>query len=363
MKKIRIKKYSPFNPLKVLKHVEYWQDIPDKIPPPLFVTVDPINVCNFNCIYCNSLTVRNKNIEMDREYLRYLAGFIADWGVKAVCIAGGGEPLLNKNLPLFLDECRNKKLETAIVTNGSMLNQFLYPHLVDCVWIGISIDAARDETLRRLKGTPKGMFERILQNIKGFIEYRDDHDSRPQVTYKFLIHPYNYNEILLAAKTAKDIGCDLIHLRPAGTAWFDLNGGSDMNITFTEAMIDLANSQIDEAKRLYEDENFQIYDTMYKFTDQWKPNVSYERCYALYTNCYFSPDKKIRLCCDRRGDPMFELGDVPAIEDVNRVWGSDRHKDIANSIDVSKCPRCTYAHINEVFENVILEDRMMCNFI
>lgn len=349
-------KYNPFNPLKTLKHVPYWQSIPDNIPPPVFATVDPINACNFKCRYCNSQIVRNKNIEMDAEYLIYLAKFLADWGVKAICIAGGGEPLLNQNVPLFLDECKKRNVETAIVTNGSKLSAD--PSLLGLTWLGISIDASSDETLTKLKGTPRGMYERIIDNVAEFVEYKNEMNSTVQVGYKFLIHPYNYDEIMEASEIAKEIGCDLIHLRPAGNAWFNLNHKED--IIYTQGMINVANHQIRTSKKLFEDDRFQIYNTMYKFTDQWQPNITYKKCYALYTNCYFSPDKKVRLCCDRRGDKDLELCDIG---EVKTAWGSEKHKNIVDSIDISKCPRCTYAHINEIFENVILEDRMMCNFI
>jgi hypothetical protein len=42
-------------------------------------------------------------------------------------------------------------------------------------------------------------------------------------------------------------------------------------------------------------------------------------------------------------------------------WGSKKHWDIHSQIDVSACPRCTLGHVNEIFENVIIEDKMLYN--
>lgn len=358
-------KYNPFNPLKILKHITYWENILEKIPPPIFVTVDPINSCNFNCRYCNSAKVKNNDIKMNKSYMIYLANLLADWGVKAICIAGGGEPLLNNDLPSFLNRCKIRNLKTAIVTNGSMIDKFI-PYLIDCTWVGISIDAATDDTLKKLKNTSDGMFQKIIDNIKKFVEYRNAQKSKVQIGYKFLIHPYNYREILDASKIAKDIGCDLIHIRPGGNPWFELDNINKDEFNFNKDIIDSANYLIKRAKYLYEDDNFKIYDMMYKFSDEWRPKITYNKCYALHTNCYFSPDKKLALCCDRRGDKNLELCEVnesATVEDLNIAWRSDRHKDITRTINVHNCPRCTYAHVNEIFENVILEDKMMCDFI
>ena len=38
-----------------------------------------------------------------------------------------------------------------------------------------------------------------------------------------------------------------------------------------------------------------------------------------------------------------------------------KHKFIQQNIDIKFCPRCTYSNVNEIFENVIIEDKMMYN--
>lgn len=63
--------------------------------------------------------------------------------------------------------------------------------------------------------------------------------------------------------------------------------------------------------------------------------------------------------CDLRGNKNIEIGTV----DDPSCWGSQKHIDIVNAIDIHKCPRCTLGFLNEVFENVILEDKMGCDFI
>ncbi len=45
------------------------------------------------------------------------------------------------------------------------------------------------------------------------------------------------------------------------------------------------------------------------------------------------------------------------------MWGSQKHIDLVSDVNVRKCPRCTYSHINEIFENVIIKDNMGYYFI
>jgi len=54
------KRWNPFNSYKLLAHVDRWKGIKRgrAIPPPVLVTVDPTNLCNLNCVWCNAEFVR-----------------------------------------------------------------------------------------------------------------------------------------------------------------------------------------------------------------------------------------------------------------------------------------------------------------
>lgn len=71
------------------------------------------------------------------------------------------------------------------------------------------------------------------------------------------------------------------------------------------------------------------------------------------------------MCCDRRGDPRLEvLPSFQSFGEVERFWGSGRHWEMFDSIDVgSQCPRCTYQSRNMIYEQVIERDNMTFRFI
>lgn len=69
-----------------------------------------------------------------RQALINAADFFAGWkssdkkyGVGAVCIAGGGEPLTNPHVGEFIERLHADNIKSATVSNGLLLDRFLNP--------------------------------------------------------------------------------------------------------------------------------------------------------------------------------------------------------------------------------------------
>jgi len=342
----RNNKYNTFNGIKVLRYVDYWKPILDgNIPPPLCLSIDPAGICNFKCSHCNACEAINNKV-MTIETMNDVILALTAWKTQAVCLGGGGESTLNPNITTLMRMLNDNNIKIGMVTNGSMLHK-IFDVTHTCSWIGISMDAATDRTFSTIKCVT-GMFDTVVKNVSQLCKL-----NTTEVGYKYLIHPNNYKEIYDAAKLAKNIGCDLIHIRPGGNPWF-----KDINYEFTHDMITESLEQIAKAREDFQDDNFKVFGITSKFDKNWASKKSFSKCYAMYTTGLISPDGTIGLCFDRRGDPKVTLG---SIKDYS-IWGGEKHRGICKSIDVTKCPRCTGTHINEIFENVIIEDRMSCYF-
>jgi wyosine [tRNA(Phe)-imidazoG37] synthetase (radical SAM superfamily) len=345
-------KYNPFNSLKALVHVPYWNSIKNNvIPPPLFVSIDPCNKCNFKCNFCNAIEKIKDNDIMSLESMDKIINQLCRWGTKTVCIGGGGEPTLNNNLEFLIKGLHKENIKIGVVTNGSNIKNII--NVVSlCEWIGVSIDAAKNDTFQHIKGT-KLSIDEILNNVKQIIVSKIN--NKPEVTYKFLLSPQNYHEVFDAIKIAYDTKCDVIHIRPGCFPWF-----KDKNdFIFTNEMIKNTLGQIENARTMFESDNFKIYGITHKYNQNWEPKKSFKQCYAIFTTCVIYPNEDVALCCDRRGDPKMVLG---KLEDMNLLWGSQIHKNMINGININTCPRCTYTHVNEIIENVVISDKMLYNF-
>lgn len=386
------KRWNPFNSYKLLSHVHRWRLIKrgKPIPPPVLITVDPTNSCNFGCTWCNAAYVRtHRKGSLSEHALMDIADFLPKWGagngvwkpgVEAICVAGGGEPLLNPATAPFIDRVIANGVEVGVVTNGSLINQAI-DSLAHCTWVGVSMDTGTPETLNKLKmlKPESNTFETIIENIATLIDYSRRHNHRlgakhPAygVSYKYLLYKENIGEIYQAAKLAKEIGCKNIHLRPAGTTW-DNVGNATNAIQFTPDEISLFNEQITKTLEL-DDETFSVYGITHKFNSQFDVCNHFQKCYAIFMTAVIMPPSgkgiekdafTLGLCCDRRGDSKLELGsNLTDVATINKLWGSEGHWKIHDRINIrGECPRCTYQPHNEIYQQVILNDSMTYKFI
>ncbi len=377
------KRWNPFNSYKLLAQVYRWRKIErgSKIPQPVLVTVDPINACDLRCIWCNSEYVirKRKGKFISTTKLLEISEFLSQWqgspdwegGVEAVCVAGGGEPLLHPEVDRFILSLRENNIEVGVVTNGTRLDRFKEA-LVECTWVGVSVDAGSKETFQRLKG--RDFFSKVIKNMEELVKFSEKRKSwlarKGQgygVTYKYLLHPANVKEVYQAARLAREIGCRNFHLRPMGLPWHLIGKREEV---FSQKDLALLEEQVEKTREL-EDENFGVFIITHKFDETLRRYNAFPRCYAIFMTCVFMPASdgnpqhfNLGLCCDRRGDELLELGkNLSSTKSVERLWGSPEHWKIFDKIDVSTCPRCTYQPHNQIYEYVIKRDFMTYKFI
>ncbi len=390
------KKWNPFNSYKLLAHVPRWRLIKRgrPIPQPALVTVDPVNRCNLKCRWCNAgYVLEHRARALSKDALLKLADFLAGWqgcpdwpaGVEAVCIAGGGEPLLNKHVGSFIERCVANGIEVGVVTNGTLIDRFLEP-LSLCTWVGVSVDAGSNAVFNRLKGlAPDAMvFDRVVENMMRLIAYAkarraplaSDRSGGHGVSYKFLLCDGNIEDVHTAGTIAKAIGCKNYHVRPVGRPWHRLDEADEgpqdgAFMKFTNGAIERFFDELEQARQL-EDETFGVYGITHKFSNVFDIENFFSTCHAVFMTAAFMPRVEsddadaftVGLCCDRRGDPGLELvRDAASFDEVARRWGGRDHWRIFDSIDIKTCPRCTYQPHNQIYEHVIVKDSMTYKFI
>lgn len=350
--------YNSFNSFKALMWREWFEGFAKQdFLPPLTVDTDPSNRCNYDCPWCNAFdNMAKKPNDLPRDHLFRLADFYAEWGVKSTCVAGGGEPLINKATPNFLERLAENGLESGLITNGSLITDEVAEVIAkNCRWMGVSMDAGTPETYMEAKGiNNKHMFDQVLRNIEKVCERVKALETGCDVCYKYLLHPMNSKEIFTAAWIAKDIGVKDFHLRPVG--WDNLTKTKDKSILeFQLAEID---GQIEAAMRL-EDENFRVFGIRHKFSPKFTRKIGFKKCWAAPLIATFGADGNVHLCFDLRGKPELVLcRHYPDPHEILRHWNTDRHKKMLSDIDVNKCPRCTFGPYNEMVEKVFIKDEM-----
>ena len=352
-------KLNPFDGMKVLYHEAYWSSISlGNIPPPILVTLDPINRCNLRCVWCNSEEMISHNGELySEEQIKALPPALKAWGVRAVCIAGGGEPTIHPLLSDLIFDLVDHDIEVGVVTNGTRLLDH-NEALSRCRWVGVSVDAGSKETYHAQKGLDR--FDKVIRNIS---ELRKMYPAL-EITYKFLIHPKNILEIPRAAQIADEIGCTYFHARPAGVTWEDIRKNPETRTLFSLPEVELGVRLLNAVAENTWPKGLKVVNTPGKFTDHtWAIDHGFALCHAVGMTCAIMPNGVVGLCCDRRGDPRVELCHWEKPEDFIRVWGSDEHLKILKSIKMAECPRCTYAPHNKLFEAFVIRDDTCVDFL
>jgi len=278
--------------------------------------------------------------------------------VEAVCIGGGGDPLTNPATQDFIYRASELGIKTSLVTNGIALDKF---DLTDCEWVGISVDAGTRATYRELKG--KDCFNKVINNISNLVNLAGTVNNPHKghgISYKFVMHPDNIDDIYESAKVAKEVGCRNIHIRP-----YMIPYKGDLP-AFTEDDIYRFRHQLKLAREL-EDTNFAVYGITHKFDGMFRSCNDFRKCHAICMTSTFQPPTSkdggfnTLLCCDRRGDPRLTHENM-TMERYKKWWGSAEHLSIVDKIDPKNCERCIRTPHNKIYEKAILYNNMSYEF-
>lgn len=354
--------YNEFNSLKILYYKEYLEAIVrGEFLPPITVDSDPTNKCNFDCLWCNSKGFRQKHSScLPAEHLLRLADFYREWGVKSTCVAGGGEPMVNKGFAAFLRRLNKNKIKSGVISNGSLMDKENALAIVESSsWCGISLDAGSREVFQKIKKVD--LFDKVISNVNQLVKLKNSLNSKVEITYKFLLHPWNVQDIYRAAKLAKSLGMNTFHLRPV--CWDNLYSQEHNEPINFSNYVEIIEEEIEKAAEL-EDDNFKFFSVRHKFGDSFERKINFKKCWATPLLATFGADGNVHLCFDVRGKEEWILcRHYPDPHEILKVWGSERHKEIIRNINVDKCPRCTFGPYNEAIENVIIKDKMFRDFI
>ena len=204
---------NPFNSLKILFHADRLRKIAseNEYPPPIAVDIDPSNLCNQNCFYCNSkyYCKQSKFSLMPTGHLLNIGKFLVEWKVKAVCIAGGGEPLINQELKDLLPFLHQNNIQIGVLTNGTLIDdEYIELFQKHCRFVGISCDSMEKVSYEKIRGCDH------IQIVKRNIARLARRKNKLQVTLKILINQFNYEDLFETARIAKELGCDAVQIRP-----------------------------------------------------------------------------------------------------------------------------------------------------
>lgn len=180
--------------------------------------------CGFQCGMClwsdqEELTYATRGLRADgllstSEWCQLLDELVAG-GTTRVVLSGGGEVLLNRDLPLLLAHARDLGLGVHLYTTGFNMPPEridLWSELARLERIRFSIHSPRPATYNAITGLPaqRRALDRVRDNIARLLEQPC---RTLRVGVGFVAQPLNVSEIVEMADFAAELGVDFLDIR------------------------------------------------------------------------------------------------------------------------------------------------------
>jgi radical SAM protein with 4Fe4S-binding SPASM domain len=196
-------RYHDCNSVYGKGYLEYrkgWKEYPEKAIVsdfPLHVDIESTNACNLRCTMCMRNFMTEDIGYMDWELFKRIIDEGARHGLPSIKLNYRGEPLMH---PRIVDMVRYAKekgvMDVQFNTNGLLLTGDLARKLIEAGLdrIIFSFDGATKETYEKIRTGSD--FERVVGNIRRFVEIRDSMGSKkPCVRVQMVKMDENEHEI------------------------------------------------------------------------------------------------------------------------------------------------------------------------
>jgi radical SAM protein with 4Fe4S-binding SPASM domain len=316
---------------------------------PIYMEVSPSGGCNHRCIFCalDFLDYEPRFLNID-GYFDFLET-ASQKEIKSIMFSGEGEPLLHPQISEMVIQTKQKGIDTAFTTNGSLMTpEFLDTSLEYINWIKISLDAATPETHAVVHGTKAEDYHRIIENITYAVKLKEKHNYACSIGVQILLLPENRHEVLTLAKDVKDLGVEYFVVKPYSQGLYSKN-----KLTIDYNKLDFLESEI---ARLSND-NFSAVFRTNAFSTAVANKHIYKQCHAVpFFWAYMMSNGDIYSCSAFLGNDDFLLGNINK-ERFDQIWESEKRKknwELLKRMSIEMCrENCRMDKVNVYLEELL----------
>lgn len=335
---------SPFLQGKILYHSEKLMELgKTNVVTPITCEIDLTDgACNNKCKYCFFNNNSYKKLEIiNKGKLFELLLDLKRLGIKAIELAGGGEPTMHPDFQEIIDFIDDCGFKFGLVTNGLLLGNYNI-NKRNLEFIRISLDAATSETYFKVHGVHS--FDKVINNIRYLINYID----YKKIGIGFLIVPENVHDIPASATLACDLGCRFIQFRPASII-------DDVDKTTWNQAIRLI------AQEKVAGHTCQIFGGGIKWDNIIKGR-NYNKCYTSTLVAVIKANGDIPLCILNRNNSNKILGNINEMK-FEDIWFSELHNNLITNIDLQHCRKPCKHDVYNILVEALKDDYLHINFV
>jgi len=317
---------------------------------PLTVEISPSGACNHRCIFCGLDYLEYKPHFLNKDLIISNLELMYTKGVKAIVLAGEGEPLLNRDTPEIIKRSREVGLDIGMSTNGVLFTREVAQGCLPALtWIRFSVNAASEATHRIVHRSQKGDFAKILHNIAAAVVIKNAGNMKTTIGVQLVLIPENSQNIVAFAEELKAIGVDYFAIKPFSQHPQSLcNIDPDFNYGHFLEM--------EDKLRAITSSSFQVIfraDSMKKLNTDQK---SYERCLGIPFWAYIDSNAVVWPCLAYIGKEEFCFGNLRE-ESFVSIWESEKCRNILNMLshmEIGSCRElCRLDSINEYLYHLV----------
>ncbi|MBX7245153.1 MAG: radical SAM protein [Candidatus Sumerlaeaceae bacterium] len=334
-----VKQFSSDKILKHLDRVNEW--LAGGNPFPITVEMDMTNVCSHKCPECVVNYFREDNADrLPRALAERIITELAEGGVRGLIFTGGGDPLCHRDTPDMMALAASKGIDVALITNGSLLTEpIMEVALRHCMWIRVSLDCITPATFKLMHGLPEEDFRKVIANIKTLAAMKRHLGSRATVGVGFLTCAATENEMVEAARQAKDWGVDYLQYRP-----LQIHRGGKFEYDWFEVE-DLINQAVQ-----YSGDGYEVLYSKHKYESIKRQDYGrdYPECLGHQFASTIAADGKVYICCHTRGYEKYCLGNLHE-HSFHEIWNGEERRKAIGRIDFKDCiPLCRDNTFNQI---------------
>jgi radical SAM protein with 4Fe4S-binding SPASM domain len=351
---------TPIGAMKILSCYREIQRIAEgKMPVPRTLEFFLSNACNHFCAGCHSRELHKDEVRfLDYESLRRTIVDASKLGIEGIEISGGGEPLMYPELEPAIALMRSHGLKVGMFTNGTLFNKGLAEFLVDnLLFIRVALDASTRESYKKRHGVDD--FDSLKEGIGYLVEAKRamsvvtdgnserEGDGGATLGAKYLMASSNYEELIPAAKLAKEMGLDYLQYKALRNSKLTLQGETLLR----------AREEAEKAEEL-SDGSFQVFGSLRKSRPAG-------RCFLNPLHPLIDATGSVYMCAfyQHRMDTHC-IGNINE-KSLPEIWYSDRHMKAFRSTDPKQCAifDCPFHDAAVLAREWVLNDRKHLEFI
>jgi radical SAM protein with 4Fe4S-binding SPASM domain len=312
---------------------------------PIYMEVSPSGACNHRCTYCGLDFMEYKKRYLDTDILKKRLMEMGLLGLKSIMYAGEGEPFLHKDFEEIILFTKRAGIDVGITTNGVLLKEGVSERILgDVAWIKVSVDAATEETYKKIHRAAPQDFKKLVKNMSCAAKIKEKNNYKCVLGMQILLLPENQHEVVKLSGMAKDLGMDYLVIKPYSQHLFSKTDKYkdikyDEHLRLSEELAKLSSGKFNVIIRA---------NTMKKWNEGMR---GYKCCLALPFWSYIDAGGNVWGCSVYLGDERFFYGNIYE-NSFEEIWKGERRSkslDLVNrKLDISQCRiNCRMDEINK----------------